>query len=386
MSGTGTECKIENSLLCFISTARMARTHNEIINSAANFYDDEIIMNAKKLIYNKSNKQYTELRISGRIKMNLFKKTEILEDIMRIFVEAEAEDKTLPSFVATAWNSMPVLSSDYDPIAKQMLSITTTINDLQTQLLNSLNANKNKLCSCKNEFDSLKQDIQIIKNQLQPKESDNLTRVDRVLDHVSRETTKSKQRRKEPSDSRKASPTYANIASTPPLALSRPSNENSQSLASPATVSKTPSTSILVKNPNIDDNFLRLDIPTKDQNDDDSQNKWIQYQKRTPKRREACLLSRQRSAASTLQAAPSTVDIFVGNCLETTETDDIKNYCVDEHNIVLISCKRLNSKIPYKESFKISVFEKDSELLLNKNSWPTGIFPRKFVHVARNIL
>lgn len=370
---------IENSLLCFIKTARNARSHLDIINSTANFYDGNVILDSKKLLFECTGRKYTEPRMSARNKMNSSKKIEHLEDILKVFVECEAAGDIIPNFLASAWNSMPIISADYDPVAKQLSCVTNTIGELQSQLMNLLNENKNRSCTCKNDLVSLKQDMQTVKNYIKnATDKDNQIRVDRVIEHVNRESN-SRQQMEIPYNNGRNAPSYANVAASPSLSIRNTTPER----ASP-TVS--PPASILVKNPNIPDNFLQLDIPASDSSDDDPQNKWVEYHKKTPRRPEACLIARQLASQTTLRAAPKSVDIFVGNCIDSTEIEDIKNFCVEKHNIALILCRKLNSKIPHRESFKISVSEKDSEILLNKNSWPVGIFPRKFVHVVRNNL
>ena len=70
-------------------------------------------------------------------------------------------------------------------------------------------------------------------------------------------------------------------------------------------------------------------------------------------------------------------DLFVGGCNSETSADDINNYCKNIQ-VYLKKVEVLQTKSEWYKAFKISMMQSDRVKLLNPDSWPKGVFVRKF--------
>ena len=70
-------------------------------------------------------------------------------------------------------------------------------------------------------------------------------------------------------------------------------------------------------------------------------------------------------------------DLFVGcsNC--DTTVDEIKKYCTSL-GVDLKKTELMQTKSEWYSAFKISMKQSDRDLLLRSDSWPQGVFVRKF--------
>ena len=74
-----------------------------------------------------------------------------------------------------------------------------------------------------------------------------------------------------------------------------------------------------------------------------------------------------------------TLDIYVGNVVMESSSDDISDYVANELEINVVNCEELKSQyVRNTKSFKLTVAAGDREQLLHPNLWPESVTVRKF--------
>ena len=84
-----------------------------------------------------------------------------------------------------------------------------------------------------------------------------------------------------------------------------------------------------------------------------------------------------RKSPSGLSGVERIYDLFVSGCNHDTTVDDIKKYC----SILGVDLKKaelMQTKSEWYSAFKISMKQSDRDTLMKSDSWPQGVFVRKF--------
>ena len=84
-----------------------------------------------------------------------------------------------------------------------------------------------------------------------------------------------------------------------------------------------------------------------------------------------------RTSSSGLSGVERIFDLFVGGCNCDTTVDDIKNYCKNMQ-VNLKKVEILQTKSDWYRAFKISMLQSEREKLMKPDSWPQGVFVRKY--------
>ena len=94
-----------------------------------------------------------------------------------------------------------------------------------------------------------------------------------------------------------------------------------------------------------------------------------------------------RTSSTGLSGVERVFDLFIGGCNCETNVEDIKSYCNDL-GVDLKKVEILQTKSEWYRAFKISVFLSDRDRLMSPETWPKGIFIRKFykARIGRNNL
>jgi len=77
------------------------------------------------------------------------------------------------------------------------------------------------------------------------------------------------------------------------------------------------------------------------------------------------------------------VEIFITRLHPDSTVDDIKQYAIDQINVV-ITCEQLVTKYDTYTSFKVIVVNSIANQLLPSEFWPTNVFVRKFYKPRSN--
>ena len=71
--------------------------------------------------------------------------------------------------------------------------------------------------------------------------------------------------------------------------------------------------------------------------------------------------------------------IYIGRLESGTEVIDVSEYIKEAAGVSVISCFKLNSRVPNCSSFKISINEADMPKLFLPDIWPVDVECREFV-------
>ena len=71
------------------------------------------------------------------------------------------------------------------------------------------------------------------------------------------------------------------------------------------------------------------------------------------------------------------MDIFVGGCDKSSSEEGIKKHC-ENLGIQLMRTEQLTTRSEWYKAYKISMKATDREKLMLPDSWPQGIFVRKY--------
>ena len=70
-------------------------------------------------------------------------------------------------------------------------------------------------------------------------------------------------------------------------------------------------------------------------------------------------------------------DLFIGGCDRETTVNDIKDYC-KSLGVELKKVELMQTKSEWYNAFKISMKQSERDMLMSADSWPQGVFVRKF--------
>ena len=343
------ENTVLNDVLCYISSARDALSHEKIILNALAFYDTEAVKQAKEVIFGiLKEKPIKRKTCSSHPNPTVAD----LEDILQMFDKAES-NVNLPRFVAAGFLSMPP-SSAFESLASVMCSLRDEVSALRLEVTEIRKANERDFKALDN-VGCIIQDVAEIKLLLHSSPGNNEKNqsagLECVLDGV--------------------------ISQDTDVSFNQLSHENFEVQST----LNVPST--LKNNPPIRKSYseaLQLERKSSlvtqrvfERGGGASTNP----RRVRPVTRRKLNISGTKKNSNGLSSGLRILDLFVGGCGLNTTEGDLTKYC-SENNITVKKCEMLDSRSEWTKSFKISVDASIRDKLLEAEFWPTGIFVRKF--------
>ena len=122
-----------NNILCYISTARHAKTDEQILQYCLPFYDLNDIREAKDILCKLSNERNTKRRGDNS-------KTTEISDILDLFRKYDDTNISIPKYVADSFNAMPP-TAGYDLLSPLLVSLIEEIQNLKEDMKNFKDVN-----------------------------------------------------------------------------------------------------------------------------------------------------------------------------------------------------------------------------------------------------
>ena len=369
----------DNAVLCYISTARNSLTKDNIIVNVVAFYSSDVIFSAKEEICGICNERPIKRKATAEFPNPSVSN---VRDILLLFDQVEGKF-ALPTFVATHYNSLP--PSNFDSLAPVLCSLRDEITSLREEV-SQLRKNNQELSSSHVENSCIQQDISDIKlmmrnlsnerGQQKISYSDAVGSRDNSNGPGSRffkgSSTKSTLHQKE-MHPQKLNRTLSVVNDNLTRPNSQPSviskvnvrHEARERLDSSLSTSSTPL-------------LLRNDVQ-QEQIESGGQNaEWQVVRNRKLQRgKRQVNVAGTRKSPSGLSGVERIYDLFVGGCNRDTTVDDIKKCCTSLE-VDLKKVELMQTKSEWYSAFKISMKQSDRDMLMNADSWPQGVFVRKF--------
>ena len=92
----------------------------------------------------------------------------------------------------------------------------------------------------------------------------------------------------------------------------------------------------------------------------------------------------QRKSTASIKGVSKTLDIYVGRCHSSTDSDSIKHYILTESEVKVIDCEIVSTADSITKAFKVTVSASDRDKLLDADLWPENICIRNFFNFKRN--
>ena len=367
-----------NALLCYITTARGSLTKDNIIGNVVAFYSSDVIYSAKEEIFGICNERPIKRKATAE-----FPNASVpnVRDILQLLDQVEGKI-ALPSFVATHYNSLP--PSNFDSLAPVLCSLRDEITTLREEVSQLRKINQ-EMSSAKVENSCIQHDISDIKlmmrylskerGQQKISYSDTAVRGKNSegpgcssLKGSPNKSTKHQNEMHPQRFNRTLSVMNDNLT-TPNSQPSVISQENvrreaREHLDSPSTSSTTLPLGNDVQEEQIESGGQNAEWQV-------VRNRKLQRGKRQVN------VAGTRKSPSGLSGVERIYDLFVGGCNRDTTVDDIKKYCTSL-GIDLKKAELMQTKSEWYSAFKISMKQSDRDMLMKSDSWPQGVFVRKF--------
>ena len=371
-----------NDVLCFITTARNSLSRDIILVNAVGFYTSEAIFAAKEEIFSFSNERLVKRKMTNEqpnpAVMNV-------KDILTLLDKMEGT-VPIPSFVAANYNSLPPIN--FEPLATVLCSLKDEIAALRREVcqlreVNVENASSNIDNAC------VKQDISDIKLMLQNSGAQNKVqkKLDRSQDEVSyAETARNGSSRNwtgktgnndQPQEAKiGATIIRKELSNSMPIRRNNSSNTQSVRKSYPAQSYHQLEQSV---QPTVQHN---QNMEQSDRNSESWQvvgrGSSSQHNRKLTRRgnREANV-SGTGTLSNNLAGVQRIMEMFVGGCDKNSNEDGIKRHCVTL-GIELMKIEQLTTRSEWYKAYKISMKATDREKLMLPDSWPQGIFVRKY--------
>ena len=322
---------VGNDVLCYISTARHTLSKDNITLNCIGFYKSDVIVKAKDVIYS-----ICDERAVTRKACNSHPNPNVADivDIIDLLERKEDANKMMPDFVATKFNAFPPMN--FEIIAGVMCSLRDEIASMKVELTQFRESNIRDIKSF-DDMNCIKQDLADIKNHF------NSGKVNGNAENLSEKPKK-----------RDPKPSYATVtrdtkADDNLVVLDNPVRSNVRSSVAPKNIPKDPP----------------------------SQRRRTESSNTRRQRPKTINVSGNRQQVSVLQGVEHIVDLFVGGCAMDCTMDVIKEHC-SSIEAPLRNIEVLPSKTTRYKAFKISMSLRHRDILLTPDSWPIGVFVRKF--------
>ena len=373
-----------NDVLCYLTTGRNSLSRDNIVVNAVAYYTGEVIFSAKEIIFSFSNERAVKRKVTNEhpnpAVMNV-------KDILTLLDKMEGK-VPIPSFVAANYNSLP--PNNFGPLAAVLCSLKDEIAALRNEVcqlreVNAENVSSNIDNAC------VKQDISDIKLMLQNSlntgaQNKVQKNLDRSQDGVSyAATARNISSRAEPTrtgnygrlQEEKIGMTSGRKEHSNPTPIQRNDYSNTQSVRQ-----RYPTQRNNNVEPSVQPVQQTLNVEQSDRNSES----W-QVVGRSSRQNNRRMLSRRGNreanvsgtgtVSNNLVGVQRMMDIFVGGCDKNSNEDGIKKHC-ETLGIQLMKVEELTTKSEWYKAYKISMKATDKDKLMLPDSWPQGIFVRRY--------
>ena len=363
-----------NSVLCFITSARNSLSKDNIILNSVAYYSSEVVYAAKEEIFSFCDERPIKRKASAEYPNPAVAN---VRDILNLLDKVEGKI-SLPTFVATEFNSLP--PSNFDSIAPVLCSLRDEITLLREEL-SQLKKNNLEHTSRETQNSCMQQDISEIKlmvRNLEKTKHENESQKQKMshLDTVGRPTTSNGILKKTRTSAAAQSEDVHPQKYSRTLSVSSSSKQLPQPPIMPQagvirakakeTMCSTGSQSLSSEH----------EVTEQSENGDNNEWKIVERNRRRRGNRELNVAG-TRTSVTGLSGVERVFDLFVGGCNVDTCTEDIKDYCKNlEVNLKKVEI--LETKSDWYRAFKISMLQSDREKLMMPDSWPQGVFVRKY--------
>ena len=359
-----------NDVLCYLTTARNTLSRDNIILNAVGFYTNEVIYSAKEEIFNLCSERPIRRKATQEVSNPAVSN---IKDILDLLDKVEGQI-TLPSFVAAKFNSLP--PSNFECIAAVICSLRDEVTALREEVSQMKKLNL-EACSSRAENECIKQDISDIKLGIKSIKS--------------MKEREQEYKKWSYSEAAKSEPMRRDDTIISRLAIS--GRVMSQQIPSKRRLNvpyDQPSTSsaatVMTNSTVIDESESEhLGFVSHSQNREECDERQqpttggSSWQLVRSRRRVKPIVgvSGTRKKEEGLTGAQRVFDLFVGGCQRESNEDNIKSYC-KKLGVNLKKVEKLQSKSDWYNAYKISMWENERDILMKPESWPQGIFVRKF--------
>lgn len=368
-----------NDVLCYITTARDSLSRDNILTNVVGFYSGEAIFVAKEEIFSFSNERLVKRKATNDhpnpAVMNV-------KDILTLLDKMEGT-VPFPSFVAANYNSLP--PSNFEPLATVLCSLKDEIAVLRSEVCQLREVNVDNASSIIDNA-CVKQDISDIKLMLQNSQYVQ-KKLDRNQDKVSYADTA-----RNGSSRDWAGKSGINERQSQEAIVTATRTENSNSIPIQRNESST-TQSVRQKHSVQSNHQLEQSVqPTvqhiqnMDRSDRNSE-AWQVVGRGSSSQNNRRLLTRRGNreanvsgtgtVSNNLVGVQRIMDIFVGGCDKSSSEEGIKKHC-ENLGVQLMKTEQLTTKSEWYKAYKISMKATDREKLMLPDSWPQGIFVRKY--------
>lgn len=332
------EDAVVNGILCYISTARNSHSDQTISSICQSFYKYDVITKGKEVLFEITGAEYSKRRGNDKLKSEV-------NDIIQEFRRIDENNISVPAFMANSCNDMPP-ASGFEVLSEHIIMLLTEINNLRSQV-GDLKESVNQIKDC--NVSDIKEELYDIKNIILSKSFvDNNQH--KSLPHAVTPYTNNKVNN-------------VNKSKGNNLCSEHTSKQSS-------TIGKRPSmiTDATTSSRDDADNILE-DI-----------NKW-QVVRRKKKREHITGL---KKTDGTFKGIGRTLDVFIGRCDLSVDSNIIKNYISNDIGISVLSCECISAESSRVKSFKVTVAAVDRDKLLVDSLWPVDVSVRKFYKPRKN--
>lgn len=318
-----------NDILCYISTSRHEKAHDDIVIIVQGFYDHQKIRDAKDFLYKLCKKRPTRRKIFPRE----------IEDILEAFEDAEKESISLPKFVTDRYDSLPP-SSGFEAVARNMSFLRETVENLNEEL-KEMRESRDSFVIGLGDVADLKAEISDIKKKLI------------TMEHTT-----------DNSCSQKTNPTFQQAPTFSEIVQSQARELNFYRNPMTQNVSGAPKNLFSTAN-------------STGGGKQTAKAKQTNNHSRADSRRNNNIYGTSNVQGG-LMGANRKMDLYLGRCIKETSLQTVKDHIKDICKVSIDNVEELTTKSLYYKSFKITTSYNDRQLLLNPQLWPEGVIVRKF--------
>ena len=360
-----------NAVLCYITSARGSLDKDNIIGNVVAFYSSDVIFSAKEEIFEICKERPVRRKATAE-----FPNASVpnVRDILQLIDQVEGKIE-LPSFVVTNYNSLP--PSNFDSLAPVLCSLRDEITTLREEVSQLRKLNQ-ELTSAQVGNSCMQHDISDMKEMIRNLASDRGQQKVSYSDTVARGNNSNGPG----SSALKGSPRRKEVH---PQGLNRTLSVVKDNLTSSSSQpSVRPKESVLRENRGRLDSSNSLaqplgnDVQEEQIESGGTNEEWKVVRNRKPHRgnRQVNVAGTRRNPTG-LSGVERIYDLFIGGCERETTVNDIKDYC-KSLGVELKKVELMQTKSEWYNAFKISMKQSERDMLMSADSWPQGVFVRKF--------
>lgn len=361
----------DNAVLCYITSARGSLNKDNIIGNVVAFYSSDVIFSAKEEIFEICKERPIRRKATAE-----FPNASVpnVRDILQLIDQVEGKIE-LPSFVATSYNSLP--PSNFDSLAPVLCSLRDEITTLREEVSQLRKLNQ-ELSSAQVGNSCMQHDLSDLKVMIRNLSSDRGQQKISYSDTIARgnnsngpgsSALRGSPRRKEVHP-QGLNRTLSVVKDNLTISSSQPSVRPKENVHREDRGRLDSSSSIAQP---VGNDVREEQIESGGQNDD-----WEVVRNRKPHRgkRQVNVAGTRRNPTG-LSGVEKIYDLFVGGCNRETTINDISDYCKNL-GVELKKVELMQTKSEWYSAFKISMKQSERDTLMSADSWPQGVFVRKF--------